>query len=208
MLVALLPPRPRPARPTARRARSDPRGAAPTSPTAARGRCSPRAARVRRRLLSPAGRAGDERLPELRRPPPHLTRGRLVDPQLPFANSPPQACRVRPVLPRGDEVDGRPHQRPLDDRPAFERARQLFAAEVLEARPEPDVRVRRVLILDASIRSSATGMDSVDRSRSSWRASSARFSSRCVSTRSLTGGTRAAARLRPRARRAPPSEAA
>ena len=94
--------------------------------------------------------AREERRPELRRPPPHLTRGRLVDPQLPFANSPPQACRVRPVLPGGDEVDGRPHQRPLDDRSALESARQLLAAEALETRPQPDVRVRRVLVLDAA----------------------------------------------------------
>ena len=95
-------------------------------------------------------RASEERRPELRRPPPHLTGGRLVDPQLPLANSPLQACRVPPVLPRGDDVDGRPHQRPLHDRSALESARQLLAAEVLEARPEPDVRVRRVLILDAT----------------------------------------------------------
>ena len=47
-------------------------------------------------------------------------------------------------------MDGRPHQRPLHDRPALESARQLLAAEVLEARPQPDVRVRRVLVLDAA----------------------------------------------------------
>ncbi len=50
--------------------------------------------------------------------------------------------------PLGDDVDRRAHERRLHDRAPFERARQVITPEAVEARPEPDVRVRGVLVLD------------------------------------------------------------
>ena len=47
-------------------------------------------------------------------------------------------------------MDRRTHERRLHDRPPFERPRQVVASKAVEARPQPDVRVRRVLVLDAA----------------------------------------------------------
>jgi hypothetical protein len=54
----------------------------------------------------------------------------------------------RPVVALGDEMDRRPHQRPLDDGLPAQRAGELVPLEALEPRPEPDVRRGRVLRLD------------------------------------------------------------
>ena len=45
-------------------------------------------------------------------------------------------------------MDGRAHQRPLDDAAALERTGQLVALEAFDARPEADVHRRRVLRLN------------------------------------------------------------
>src|SRR5215472_14718369 len=47
-------------------------------------------------------------------------------------------------------MDGSAQDRRLDERPASQRPRQRLALEPLEARPERDVRRRRVLRLDAA----------------------------------------------------------
>ncbi len=47
-------------------------------------------------------------------------------------------------------MDRLAHERGLDHRAPLERAGEVVAPEPLEARPEPDVGVRRVLILDAA----------------------------------------------------------
>src|SRR4029079_9022756 len=51
------------------------------------------------------------------------------------------------LVPRGDDVDGRAHERPLDDALAFERPGELNEVEPLQTRPQPDVGGRRVLRL-------------------------------------------------------------
>ena len=56
----------------------------------------------------------------------------------------------RPVVAPRDDVDRLAHQRRLDHRAALERPRQVAPPETLEARPEADVGVRRVLVLDAA----------------------------------------------------------
>ena len=73
---------------------------------------------------------------------------RLLHAQPPVALRIANRDRERPVVAARDDVDRRAHERRLDDRPALERPREIVAAEALEARPQPDVRVRRVLILD------------------------------------------------------------
>ena len=45
-------------------------------------------------------------------------------------------------------MDRLAHQRPLDHAPPLERPRQVVALEPLDGRPEADVPVRRVLVLD------------------------------------------------------------
>src|SRR5438270_1598429 len=55
--------------------------------------------------------------------------------------------RQPPVVARGDEMDGAPHQRPLDDLAPFEGAGQLVALEALHPRPQADVHRRCVLRL-------------------------------------------------------------
>ena len=56
----------------------------------------------------------------------------------------------RPVVARRHEVDRAAHERRLNDRAPLERAVERVALEAVEARPEADVRVRRVLVLDAA----------------------------------------------------------
>jgi hypothetical protein len=46
-------------------------------------------------------------------------------------------------------VDRRAHERRLDHTPPLERSGQIVALEAVQTRPQSDVRVRRVLILDA-----------------------------------------------------------
>ena len=72
----------------------------------------------------------------------------VVQPDLPARVA--HAGANRPVVARRDEVDGEPYERALDDGPAFEGARQRTALKALDARPQPDVRGRRVLGLDAA----------------------------------------------------------
>ena len=74
--------------------------------------------------------------------------GALVDSQAPLlAGAPDPGGEERIVAPR-DEVDRLAHQRPLDHASPRERPRQVVALEPLDRRPEPDVPVRRVLVLD------------------------------------------------------------
>src|SRR5919198_2505938 len=54
----------------------------------------------------------------------------------------------RRVVARRDQVDGSAQQRRLHDRPPFESAIEILPPEPLDTRPEPDVAVRRVLVLD------------------------------------------------------------
>src|SRR5262249_44278935 len=68
--------------------------------------------------------------------------------ELPVAGALSQACGIEPVVAGRNEMDGRPHQRSLDDGAPLESARQLLTPKAFEARPEPDVPVRRVLVLD------------------------------------------------------------
>jgi len=42
------------------------------------------------------------------------------------------------------------HQRPLDDAPSLERTREIVPPKPVETGPEPDVCIRRVLVLDAA----------------------------------------------------------
>ena len=62
----------------------------------------------------------------------------------------------RVVAPR-DQVNRLAHERGLDHGASLERSREIVAAEALETRPEPDVAVRRVLVLDPT--------DSLERAR-------------------------------------------
>ena len=74
--------------------------------------------------------------------------GALVDAQAPLlARAPDPRGEERVVAPR-DEMDRLAHQRPLDHASPPERPRQVVALEPLDGRPEPDVPVRRVLVLD------------------------------------------------------------
>ena len=97
-----------------------------------------------------ASRAVGEPISQLSRPPLQLplARARLVHAQPPLSLRPPNGDRERPEVAPRDDVDRRAHQRRLDDRASLERARKIVSAKALEARPQPDVRVRRVLILD------------------------------------------------------------
>src|SRR4051812_25880181 len=47
-------------------------------------------------------------------------------------------------------MDRAAKERALHDPPLLERGREIAALEALDARPEPDVAVRRVLVLDAT----------------------------------------------------------
>ena len=80
-------------------------------------------------------------------------RGGLVSPprpEPPVATRRADACREAPVVARRDDVDRRAHQRPLDGATALQRAGQVVAREAVEHRPQPNVRRRRVLRLEAA----------------------------------------------------------
>ena len=79
-----------------------------------------------------------------------LLRPGLADAQEPLALRLPDRDGEEPVVPTRDDVDRLAHQRGLDDGTPFEGSREIVAPEAFEARPEPDVRVRRVLVLDAA----------------------------------------------------------
>ena len=70
--------------------------------------------------------------------------------QPPVALRRPDPDRERPVVAARDDVDRRAHERGLHDGAPLERACQVVAAKTFETRPEPDVRVRRVLVLDTA----------------------------------------------------------
>jgi hypothetical protein len=80
----------------------------------------------------------------------HVEVGRdRVHPPPPLLAGPPDPRREERVVPSRDDVDRLPHQRALDDGAAHEGPVEVVSLELLEARPESDVRVRRVLVLDA-----------------------------------------------------------
>ena len=54
-------------------------------------------------------------------------------------------------------MDGAAHECSLHDRPALERPCEVVVAEGLEARPEPDVGIWRVLVLNAADAFERTG---------------------------------------------------
>jgi hypothetical protein len=146
---------------------SPPRGrtgrpvAAPMCPRAEPGPC---------RGTSP--RPGDPRIPLLRQEggelglPPwtagemlaqhgchhrHLERVVVVPrgPKPPLASAAPDGLGQQRVVGCRNHVDGGPHQGRLDHRPPLEGPCQRFPPEVVEARPQPDVRGGRVLALKA-----------------------------------------------------------
>ena len=78
-----------------------------------------------------------------------LLRPGLADAQEPLALRLPDRDGEWPVVAPRHDVDRLAHQRGLDDRTSFEGAREIVTPKAFEARPEPDVRVRCVLILDA-----------------------------------------------------------
>ena len=136
----------------ARRAHRGRRGASPTCRTAARGRASPKSD-----VSLPAADRAPWRASALRRacraahpPPEHRALRLAIDAQPPLAERAADAHGVAPVLLCGDEMDRRAHQRSRTTVRSHERTRQLIALEALEAASEPDVRVRRVLVLDAA----------------------------------------------------------
>jgi hypothetical protein len=61
----------------------------------------------------------------------------------------PAGDAVAVELPLADQVERSPHQRGLEHAAVNHRGLQLLAPEAAEARPEPDVRRRRVLRLHA-----------------------------------------------------------
>ena len=81
----------------------------------------------------------------------HVEVGRdLVHAPPPLLARPPDPRREERVVAPRDDVDRLAHQRALDHRAAHEGAVEVVPLEPVEARPEPDVRVRRVLVLDAA----------------------------------------------------------
>ena len=86
-----------------------------------------------------AGRRRRRRLPRLEALPP-------------LAAEAPEPGRDQRVVGARDEVDRRAHQRRLDDLTRLERLRQRRPPERAEARPQPDVAGRRVLVLDPADR--------------------------------------------------------
>ena len=95
--------------------------------------------------------------------------------------------RPRPPVARGDEMDRCPQQRPLDNRAPLERPRQRIAVEVLKPRPQSDVHRRRVLGLDAADALERLRNRELARWSNSWRARTARLSSRSLRVRSQVG---------------------
>ena len=79
-----------------------------------------------------------------------LLGSRPRDPQPPIPLGRPNRDRKRPEVPLRDDVDGRAHERRVDESPPLKSAGEVVAPEALHARPEPDVRVRCVLVLDPS----------------------------------------------------------
>ncbi len=99
--------------------------------------------------LGAAQRTACEGAPDPCRRRRHGPRFRRVDADPPATPGVADGQRKRPVVARGDEVDGRAHQRPLRHRSPLERPRQPGALEALDPRPEPDVHRRGVLRLEA-----------------------------------------------------------
>src|SRR5918996_1388103 len=72
-----------------------------------------------------------------------------LHPKPPFSAALPDALREEGVVAGRDEVDGDPHQGSLDHPTLLQRLAQRLAAEVPQARPQTDVRGRRVLALQS-----------------------------------------------------------
>jgi hypothetical protein len=85
-------------------------------------------------------------------------------------------------------VDGVAHQRRLHERAPLERARQGVALEAGDPSPEADVAGRRVLVLQTADLLDRAGEREAPPLEQQLRASSARFSSAWVSTRSAMAG--------------------
>ena len=185
------PPSRRPGRSSPRRRRAGRRVAAPRSRTEehGRGRATVRRIPCQQLDLVRRARAVREQPPQASRPALHrrsIDRA-LLDPQPPFTARSTDSQREGPVVASRDEMDRRAHQRFLHDRPALERPIEIGSGERLHPRPEPDV--HRGVRTAPEGRPSARGRGGSgghERSSRSCRASSARFSSRCVSVRSDT----------------------
>ena len=95
--------------------------------------------------------AGEQAFPERRG---RDEQRRLVHPgsdaQAPGPSRGTDARRVPPVLPGADQVDGRPEQRPLGNRPRLQGGGQVGAAEPRDAAPQPHVTGWGVLGLQAA----------------------------------------------------------
>src|SRR6185436_14663400 len=102
-------------------------------------------------LVVPSRPVGQQR-PQLLRPALEVgfLRARLLYAEPPIALWRADRNRERPVVASRHDVDRPSHERRLDDRSALEGAREVGAAEPHDARPQPDVGVRRVLILDSA----------------------------------------------------------
>ena len=109
------------------------------------------------------------------------------DPHGPFGPGALDADLERPVVGARDEMDRGSHQRRLHDAAPLERSGEAVALEAFEPRPEADVHDGAYCACSPAMRSSARGIGARVRSSSSCLASSARFSSRAVRTRSAAG---------------------
>ena len=102
-------------------------------------------------LVVPARPVGEQFTQRLRSPfQVTFSRGGPPGSQEPCTLRRPDRDREGPVVAAGDDVDRLAHQRRLDDRASLERPREIVPPKALETGPEPDVRVRRVLVLDAA----------------------------------------------------------
>ena len=97
--------------------------------------------------------------PQLLRPALELglLRARLLDAEPPIALRRADRNRERPVVASRDDVDRAAHERRLNDGSTLEGPGEIVPSEAVEARPQPDVGVRRVLVLDTA--------DSLERAR-------------------------------------------